>query len=443
MNSTILRRPGTRDSSAPCTVVGVGIGPSNLSLAALAEPVAGLTSRFFERRCQFQWHPGQLLPGTTIQVSALKDLVTLVDPTSRYSFLAFLATNRRLYRFIAANFPAVRRSEFNQYYQWVSRQLPNLVFDAPVHAITHDHDGFRVHVGGGEVPARNIVLGTGLVPNVPDCCRPLLCDTLFHASEFLDRSPVTRGKSVALIGGGQTAAELALHLLSAAPEERSTLSWLTRRPNFLPIDDSPFTNEHFMPSYSRYFFDLPWDRRRRLLEEQKLESDGIARSLLEDIYRRIYENAFLEPGPPLCQLLAGIELVDLRRDRYGWEMEIRDTSTGQHRGFRADVVILCTGFVFRAPECLAPLMERIHLRDGLFAVRDDFSIEWDGPREHRIFAQNAARHVRGIADPNLSLVAWRSAVILNRIAGTAVYDVEDCGLSVEWGLPVKEEAGAR
>jgi lysine N6-hydroxylase len=56
-------------------------------------------------------------------------------------------------------------------------------------------------------------------------------------------------------------------------------------------------------------------------------------------------------------------------------------------------------------------------------VRSDFSIEWDGPPGLRVYAQNAARQMRGVADPNLSLMAWRSAVIANSLLGRAVYDV--------------------
>ena len=40
----------------------VGIGPANMSLAALAHPVAGLRGAHLERRESFSWHPGLLLP---------------------------------------------------------------------------------------------------------------------------------------------------------------------------------------------------------------------------------------------------------------------------------------------------------------------------------------------------------------------------------------------
>src|SRR4051812_45468460 len=63
-------------------VVGSGLGPFNLSLAALVEPITEVKVRFFEAHGTFQWHSGMMLPGARLQVSFLKDLVTLVDPSS-------------------------------------------------------------------------------------------------------------------------------------------------------------------------------------------------------------------------------------------------------------------------------------------------------------------------------------------------------------------------
>src|SRR5580765_8945325 len=159
----------TSDMTCIFDVVGVGLGPFNLSTAALLEPVKKLTTLFFEREKEFQWHPGLLFPDATIQVSFLKDLVTLADPQSRYSFLAFLFANRRLYRFINANFTRVSRVEFNQYFRWVANRLPNLEFGQEVHAISVADESFIVSTSRGRVHARNIILGTGLQPKVPEC----------------------------------------------------------------------------------------------------------------------------------------------------------------------------------------------------------------------------------------------------------------------------------
>ncbi|MFD6413910.1 hypothetical protein ACFWF0_32320, partial [Nocardia asteroides] len=43
---------------------------------------------------------------------------------------------------------------------------------------------------------------------------------------------------------------------------------------------------------------------------------------------------------------------------------------------------------------------------------------WDGPSDRQIFVQNATRGQRGLADPNLSLNAYRSQRIADRLRGT-------------------------
>jgi hypothetical protein len=78
-------------------VLGVGFGPSNLALAIALEEQAGratatrpVRAGFIERQGQFGWHRGMLITGATMQVSFLKDLVTMRNPTSDFSFIAYL-----------------------------------------------------------------------------------------------------------------------------------------------------------------------------------------------------------------------------------------------------------------------------------------------------------------------------------------------------------------
>src|SRR5258708_21804993 len=113
--------------AGPFDAIGVGVGPFNLSLAALLAPTS-LHARFFERNAEFQWHPGLLFPEATVQVSFLKDLVTLADPTTRYSFLAFLHAKRRFYRFINTGQARAHRLQSNPSLQSVPRHPDNVQF---------------------------------------------------------------------------------------------------------------------------------------------------------------------------------------------------------------------------------------------------------------------------------------------------------------------------
>ena len=84
-------------------LLGIGIGPFNLSVAALMSKV-DKSSLFLERKSEFSWYPGMLLPNTYLQISFLKDLVTAADPTSPYSFLSYIIQKGRFYRFINAEY---------------------------------------------------------------------------------------------------------------------------------------------------------------------------------------------------------------------------------------------------------------------------------------------------------------------------------------------------
>jgi lysine N6-hydroxylase len=410
--------------------VGVGLGPFNLSTAALLEPIKRLNTRFFEREKEFQWHPGLLFPDATIQVSFLKDLVSLADPRSRYSFLSFLFANRRLYRFINANFTRVSRVEFNQYFRWVANRLPNLAFGQEVHAISLEGESFTVHTSRAQVRARNIILGVGLQPMLPECALEFMNAktqrTLLHASKYLHYEPQTSGMRVAVIGGGQTGAEIVQHLLSTPDKAPKTLFWISRRSNFLPLDESPFTNELFTPNYSDYFYGLSAQDRASILSEQKFASDGISNSLLERIYQLLYQAEFLNGSGRCCSLHPRSELMGITPSLHGgWVLTLRDRFSCAVTAVECDVVILATGSAYKPLPALSPIMDRLARGDHGFVVQDDYSIQWDGPPSLKIYIQNGAKHCRGVADPNLSLMAWRSGKIINSLAGECIYDIAE------------------
>lgn len=419
-------------TSSNTDLIGIGIGPSNLSTAALLDSVKGINSLFFDIKKEFQWFPGMLFPEATIQVSWLKDLATLVDPTSRHTFLAFLAHKKRMYRFAMARFPRVKRREFNQYFQWVSQSLPNLHFDTSVESVEFQDDHFIVNHSRGVNTAKNIVIAAGQTAKVPECVRPHLCSTVFHAIQFIKENNALADKRVVVIGGGQSGAEIVNQLLLNRSALPANIRWMSRRPNFLPIDDSPFTNEFFTPSYSEYFYHLPDNEKRKLISQQSLASDGINLDLLEDIYRNLYEADLIEGKGKLAQLHFNHSLTNFKKEKGGWCLMCENTSTRETTSYEADIVIFATGFEYQPPKFLAPIMERLKTNAHGFDINENFCIQWDGPKENKIFIQNGARHVRGVADPNLSLVAWRSAKIINCLAGRKVYDLENESSVFNW-----------
>jgi lysine N6-hydroxylase len=397
---------------------GIGVGPANLSLASLLHGHPELPSIFLDRREEFSWHDGQLLPDATLQVSMLKDLVSLADPTSEFSFLSYLHDQGKLYHFINAQFEAMPRHEFRNYLEWASRKNANVVFGEEVQSVTFDKS-FVLQTSRRTITADNISVGIGRQPWVPPIASGQLGPTQFHVSSFNEYGSALAGQRVCVVGGGQSGAEAFLELISRPDEQRPRrVSWISRRNNFSPIDDSPFANEHFTPSYSDYFFSLEPRIRQHLNERHVLISDGISEATLRAIYQRIYVLTFIHGAVDQVALYPSCDVTAATPSVTGWSLSLASANhPGEVSQTEADVIIWATGYRGTELELLAPLAHRLERAGDEYRVGQDFTVQWDGPDDRNIFLLNAALQQRGLADKNLSLIAWRSQKILDRLLG--------------------------
>src|SRR5690242_21961355 len=110
-------------------LIGVGFGPSNLAVAIAAGELgaAGPRQLFVEMQPRFGWHRGMLIEDATMQVSFLKDLVTLRNPTSDFSFVNYLHERGRLVDFLNQKTFFPLRIEFHDYFEWAAARLGHLV----------------------------------------------------------------------------------------------------------------------------------------------------------------------------------------------------------------------------------------------------------------------------------------------------------------------------
>lgn len=98
-----------------------------------------------------------------------------------------------------------------------------------------------------------------------------------------------------------------------------------------------------------------------------------------------------------------------------------------------DVVIFATGYEQARPVFLDALSERFSTTDdGQYRIAPDFTLEREGAHENCLFAVNASMHHHGIADPQLSLMAWRAARILNRVLGQNQFDLSTAPAIIQW-----------
>lgn len=423
---------------SPLQCLGIGVGPSNLSLASLLDGHDDIRAVFVERKPSFGWHDGMLLRGLHLQVSLFKDLVTLADPRNRFSFLSYLHSEGKMYHYINAQFDAVPLPEFANYLNWASRNNKSITFGEEVLGVEFDGENFQVTTSHRRMVAENLSIGVGTRPHVPEIASEHLGDTNFHVSDSAYHPGFQAGKRVTVVGGGQSGAEAVLHLLTRpATEAPVAVTWISRRSNFLPMDDSPFTNDQFTPSYSDHFFRLRHEVRHDIVDRNVLTSDGISDRTLRDIYQAVYRNRFIDRPTPVVSLRPGRTVTGFGREADGWTLTGVHHDSGTHEVHGCDVVVWATGLRPGPTDFLAPIEHRIEHEGDELRIDEGFAVVWDGPPDRRIFRLNGARRQRGLADPNLSLLAWRSQCVIDRIRGVCRTDTLEPSF-VSWA-PVLEQ----
>ncbi|GAB3375624.1 lysine N(6)-hydroxylase/L-ornithine N(5)-oxygenase family protein [Amycolatopsis echigonensis] len=424
-------------------VAGVGIGPFNLSLAALADPLDQLEVVLFDARPEFRWHPGLLLDGATLQVPFLADLVTLVDPTNRHSFLNYLRERGRLLPFYFAERFHLPRAEYDDYGRWAASRLPSCRFGHEVTGLRwiEDEEAFELTVNGAEpVLAAAVVLGVGTQPSVPEPLRPLVSapDALaLHSADYLTRrAELIAAESVTVVGSGQSGAEVFLDLLRS----RSTvdgLRWLARTPAFAPMEYSKLGLEQFTPDYTAYFHGLPETVRDQLLPAQWQLYQGIDAETMAEIHDELYRRS-IGGGWPGAVLTPGVEVVSATVGD-GIELGLRHVQQRTTATHRTSAVVAATGY---AETPTGPLLQGLGeavRRDarGRLVIGADYRVELDVPGP--LFVQNAERHTHGPGAPDLGLGAWRAAAILNAVCGKPVYDLPERTAFTTFGLDQTED----
>ena len=411
-------------------VVGIGVGPFNLGLAALTQDLPDLDAVFLEAREGFSWHPGMMIEGATIQVPFMADLVTMADPTSRFSFLNHLKQVGRLYPFYIREDFNPLRAEYDAYCRWVAEQLDTIRWGHEVTAVERDPGTGTYTVtarrGDGSrttVHARHVVVGIGTSPSVPPVLDGL-DGPVTHSADYLTRREQLRSRrSITVVGSGQSAAEIYLDLLEGIPEHDYHLTWITRSPRFFPMEYTKLTLEMTSPEYARYFRALPTGRRDRLGREQRSLHKGISGDLVDTIYDTLYRIR-VETGQPVpTTLLTGGELREAAWDpEAGYTLQVHHQEQGLDYRVETEGLVLATGYRPRVPGFLEPVREHIHWDErGRYDTAADYSVDHDG----RIFVQNAEEHTHSLLAPDLGMGAYRNSVIIRAVTGREVYPVEE------------------
>ncbi|MFE2042528.1 SidA/IucD/PvdA family monooxygenase [Streptomyces sp. NPDC059477] len=400
-------------------VLAIGAGPSNLALAVAIEEsgATGLAADtlILEQHPDVQWQRNLLLPFARSQVSFVKDLVTLRNPQSRFSFLSFLHAKGRLDEFVNLGTFNPFRREISEYLQWVATSLDHVGVRynarargaAPRRADDGTVIGWRVTLADGDtIDARDLVVGTGRDARVPAEFADLPADRVIHSSQYsgrIARYPIDRPVRVAVIGAAQSAAEMFVSVHQDLPLSQPTL--IHRSVGLMNYQTSKFVNELFFPSFVDDFHASSPQARKDILDEvRQTNYAGLAAPFLDETYMMLYEQKLT--GSQRSAVRPMTEVVAAREEDGEVVLELRDRRTGRVERYRCDLVLLGTGYDQRMPALVRGLAAQV----GLDEIEVDRRYRVDLGEDTRagLYLQGFNEATHGISDSLLSVLAQRS-----------------------------------
>lgn len=425
-------------------IIGIGIGPFNLGMAAMLEDLPQLSSIFFDQSPAFNWHAGMLLQNARLQVPFYADLITVVNPCSKFTFLNYLKQKQKLFRFAIQenNFPT--RREYNDYCRWTFEQLDNLHFHHKVVDLHYDlsEDVYTVMVHNLSSDqlmfyhTKHIVIGVGTQPNFPPCLKNINNDTIIHSADYLFKKDVILKQSkIAIVGSGQSAAEIFYDLLNYT-DHLENLSWFTRSARFYPMEYSKLSLEMTSLDYIDHFYSLSSVKKKEAIQSQDQLYKGINFSLINEIYEALYIKG-IDGDISSIQLHTNTELKQVNSSLDEINLQFYHSELQQYFGHQAKALILATGYSANIPSFLDSVKKQIQFtNDEQYQVNRNYSIDVAGKR---IFIQNADLNSHGFTAPDLGMGPYRNATILNAILGHEHFILEKKIAFQHFGLPhVKE-----
>ncbi|WP_112240545.1 FAD-dependent oxidoreductase [Kribbella monticola] len=412
--------------------IGIGAGPSNLSLAALYKNVTTEKLALFDSRPVAGWHTPLLYPGVRMQTGWMKDLVSLVDPRHELTFLNYLVTSGRLYALINSQFDALPRIEYERYLAWATERLGVVNFDCRVDSVSITDEGFQICVDGTPVAlSEHLVLGLGTRPVWPEYVRGLDSERAFIADELGARLPgmdADKADPVAVIGGGQTGLECVLRLLGSGFTD---IRWIGRNQWFRSIDDSPMANELYRPSHIEFLQGLNRSKRREMIVDSRYSGDAITPGGLKALYQGNYDG-LLTLGRFPVTLLPGRDVTSAEQLADG-TIRLRCTTPAMPEEHEVRRLVIAAGREHVQAPFDDDLRERIDYDDdGEMLVEPDYSVRWKGMNGHRIFSFNASRYSHGLTNAGLTQLPVRAAIVLNSMFDREIYPISDELCAVKW-----------
>ncbi|MFG2233049.1 SidA/IucD/PvdA family monooxygenase [Streptomyces sp. NPDC048723] len=281
----------------------------------------------------------------------------------------------------------------------------------PVHATDGSLTGWTVRLTDGDtIRCRDLVIGGGRDPRVPEVFAGLPGDRLIHSAQYRTRItqiPKDQPVRVVVVGGAQSAAEMFFALHENLPASRITM--VVRSIGLQNYQSSKFVNELFFPSFVDEFYDAPAEVRAQLLDEMRFTNyAGLAPPFLDELYTMLYRQKTL--GPQRSVVRAMTEVVGARLDGDEVVLDLRDRLSGKIEPLRCDLVLLGTGYDPRKPALIRELAARVGLDE--VTVGRNCRVGLGASAWGAVYLQGVNEETHGIADSLISVLAHRSHDIL-------------------------------
>ncbi|CAG7953431.1 unnamed protein product [Penicillium salamii] len=428
----------------------VGFGPASLAIGIALndamDPALGSKANFkpkvtfLEKQNQFAWHSGMLVPGSRMQISFMKDLATMRDPRSSFTFLNYLHHKNRLIHFTNLGTFLPARMEFEDYMRWCANRFENVVNygEEVVEVVPGQTDASGVvdyftvvsrNTGTGEISSRNarkVVIAIGgkakMPPGFPNDPR------IMHSSKYCTTLPQMLNDdmapyNIAVVGSGQSAAEIYHDLHRRYPNSRTTL--ILRDTALRPSDDSPFVNEIFNPERVDKFYEMSAEERKRRIAIEKATNYSVVRlELIEAIYNDMYLQRVENPDETTWQqrILSESKVARIEHHNPSSRMRIHVKSVkneSEKEVLDVDALMVATGYLRDAHE---------EMLDNVRGLQPAGAAGWNPGRDYRvtldankvaadagIWLQGCNEKTHGLSDSLLSVLAVRGGEIVNSV----------------------------
>jgi L-ornithine N5-oxygenase len=405
-------------------LLAIGAGPSNLALAVALEELApdGLArdTLLVERSDAVAWQQGLLLPWVTSQISFLKDLVTLRNPSSRYSFVNYLHSSGRLDDFINLGGLWPYRTEISSYLNWVAGSLSKVRLELGREVAAAqprwNPDGTLAGwttrmTDGSTVNSRYLVIAGGREAHVPAPLAGLPADRVVHSTRYSHRLATLDPElpyRVAVVGGAQSAAEMFRALQDDLPN--AEIAWVMRSLGPGSLQSSKFTNEMYYPSFVDKVYGAPPEGREAIRREMhRTNYSGVEPELLDALYAERYVDRL--NNRTRTKLVTMVDIVGgaVPAGGDGVVLDLADRTSGEVASMPLDLVFLGTGFERRMPGLIQRLGDELGLDE--IAVNRAYRLELGAAAGTgaACYLQGVNEATHGVGDSLFSVLAIRAA----------------------------------